>query len=259
MASNAAMLLDPRAYKKQLQSNGNDSESLSEPSHFHETSDLDPSSDHISSLSPSDTPPSPEDTTIPGIGSSTHSHVETGQQDRGDSARSASGVAPAGTVPTAHHLLDPKRRQRSTTSVPKPSPRGSSSRSSSVVSGDSSVQSLSKPGSDMDVEFMTTPLENGVDAKRDFGHVNNHAEGSRRNFIEDMYGVERRGNQPYKKLKTDHEGEKTTPAKSANFVPGDTGLGEYMKEGLESQTSPAVVAPGIVDLTAGMRVHGEGV
>lgn len=106
----------------------------------------------------------------------------------------------------------------------------------------------------MDVEFISTSVENGRDVKRDFGQVDNNTEGNHGSLIEDMYGVERRENLPYKKIKIDHGKERAQFAKGANFPgPGDGGLGGWMKDGQGKPDPSAVVTSNIVDLTAGMR------
>ncbi|RMJ22215.1 SNF2 family helicase ATPase [Aspergillus sp. HF37] len=254
MASHAAMLLDPRSYKKQLQGNGTGSESPLEPSHFDEISTSEEPNDHLAFLpSSGGPPPSNEDTSDLDAASSIRSHGgQTGQQDSDGPARNAdSGMSPAGTVPAAHHLLDPKHRQPPTKIATMSSPRGSSTRSSSVNSTGSSIQNGPKPESGMGVEFVGAPIENGSDVKRNFGQVDKNTEGSHGSLIEDMYGVERRENQPYKRVKTEHEDQKAKSAMGANFVaPGDSELGEWMKEGQGKAGSSAVVAPSVVDLTA---------
>ena len=179
----------------------------------------------------------------------------TGQEINSDSERSTpSSIGPAGTASAAHHLLNPKRRPRSMKTSAKSSPMPGSSRSSSVNSMDSSVQSVAKPDLDMDVEFVDTQLQNGGVSKRDAKNFDgNHNGASHRSLIEDMYGVERRENQPYKKMKVNHGEEKVNP-RSVNYGPGDSGLGEWMKKEQATSASPSVVTPNIVDLTTGMRL-----
>ena len=106
----------------------------------------------------------------------------------------------------------------------------------------------------MDVEFLDTRDQDGAVSKRDAEYFDNNRNNgaSHRNLIENMYGVEGRGNQPYKKVKVNHDEEKTKPS-STNFRPGDSGLGEWMKKDQGTSASPSVVTPDVVDLTAGMK------
>lgn len=252
MASNAAMLLDPRAYRKQLQSNGNDPDFPSEYSNSDEnaTSQVMPervSPPAISTRSAS-SGDEDEDEDISDAESHTDSHLQgTGRHDDDDSRSDISSAAPAGTISAAHHLLDPRRRQRGANRGAKSSSRSKSSRSSSVASAESS-ESIAESKPDIDVEFDSAQVENGNDSKRDFEQVEDESQGARRNLIEDIYGVERRENHPYKKMKVEN-GEKAKSAKSAQFSAGESGLGEYMKEEGKPGTS-SVVTPDLVDLTA---------
>lgn len=111
---------------------------------------------------------------------------------------------------------------------------------------------MSKTEPDMDIEFIGAQLEDDSDRKRGSESGDTNAGSSRGSLIEDMYGVERRENQPYKKLKTNHE-EKAQPLKGADFGPGSSGLGDWMKEDNGKSPSFSVATPDIVDLTAGMR------
>lgn len=104
----------------------------------------------------------------------------------------------------------------------------------------------------MDVEFISAQLEDGSYGKRDSESRGTNAESSHGSLIEDMYGIERRENQPYKKLKTNRD-EKAQPLKGASFGLGDSGLGDWMKEDQGKSASSSVATPNIVDLTAGMR------
>lgn len=97
------------------------------------------------------------------------------------------------------------------------------------------------------MEFIGAQPENGSHGKRDFG---TNAEARHGSLIEDMYGVERREDQPHKKMKTNHEKER--PAKGVQFGSGGSGLGEWMKEN-QGKSASSTVATDIVDLTAGMR------
>src|SRR5207237_286668 len=72
-------------------------------------------------------------------------------------------------------------------------------------------------------------------------------------LIENMYGVERRGQQPQKRYRRiEDERPASAPRQSFAFSrSGNTGLGEFMKDGLNSKegTPSAAVAAGLIDLT----------
>ena len=74
------------------------------------------------------------------------------------------------------------------------------------------------------------------------------------NLIEDMYGVERRSNPPYKKIKAKEE-EQDGLVKKGNFaITGDSGIGKWMKEDQPTPDTSFPVTPDVVDLTLGKRV-----
>ncbi|KAL1965519.1 hypothetical protein VTN77DRAFT_5602 [Rasamsonia byssochlamydoides] len=185
MASRAAMLLDPRAYKKQIEANG------------------------------------------------------LTQQDPTQNGGASPSAAPAGTFSMAHQLLNPKSQSKTGSQ--------SRSRSSSIPSqalkGDAlSTKNESQPRRDVDVEFINgdsptkRPREDDSPGR---GHIS---------LIEDMYGVERREDQPQKRVKTGKEVEEksVTRAKSRVEISGNSGLGDWMKEGRETPGT----TPDVVDLTS---------
>lgn len=185
MASNAAMLLDPRAHRKQLQNDGSQ-----------------------------------------------------------DSGHSNSSAAPAGTASAAHRLLNPQRRQPSNKGSPKSRSRPQSVSSRGGNSARASPQRSDTREPDVDVVF-TSAQEEISDGKRSSDHVDEVRHG---NLIEDMYGVERRLNQPYKKIKT--EKDLAQSGKRAIFAStGTTGLGEWVKNGEEKSNSSTPITPNVVDLT----------
>ncbi|KAK6826932.1 hypothetical protein RU639_004768 [Aspergillus parasiticus] len=185
MASNAAMLLDPRAHRKQLQNDGSQN---------------------------------------PGF--------------------SNSSAAPAGTASAAHRLLNPQRRQPSNKGSPKSRSRPQSASSRGGDSARASPQRSDTREPDVDVVFASAQEEIS-DGKRSSDHVDEVRHG---NLIEDMYGVERRLNQPYKKIKT--EKDLAQSGKRAIFAStGTTGLGEWVKDGEEKSNSSTPITPNVVDLT----------
>ena len=261
MASHAAMLLDPRAYRKQFQTPGNDSRSPSEPSDAYSDAVSSSRQDDPGSFFPSliRCPSPPDDPVCSSSDPATSSQSlgllfqgNTNPQDPTQSSRghASPSIAPAGTVSAAQHLLHPQRRPSSRTSANSRLSRGSS-RSSSRSALSRSPQRTVKPEQTVDVEFATpAQLENGGDEKQSQGH--NDTETHHGSLLEDMYGVERRENQPRKRIKTVDplDGQQQTKRRHFSMV-GDSGLGEWMKEDKEEfkQSSPAT--PNVVDLTLG--------
>lgn len=259
------MLLDPRAYRKQIQTNGNSGPGYtpSGPSNPYgdATPATGPENDEPALLFPSwiRCPSPPEDAVyIYSSADAAHSQAlglldqgTTGQQD--PSRQSSRGhathpsIAPAGTVPATHHLLHPQRPSLRTTAKSR-LPRRESSRSSSVANRVvGSPQRAARTVPTVDVQFAApTELENGND--------DGAADAHHGSLIEDMYGVERRENQPRKRIKTvDPLDDQQQQAKRRNFsVNGNSGLEEWMKEdrGESKQASPAT---NVVDLTLGKR------
>jgi hypothetical protein len=98
----------------------------------------------------------------------------------------------------------------------------------------------------VDVVFASTQ-DDSSDGKRASNHIDDVRHGS---LIEDMYGVERRATQPYKRIKT--EIDQGQSGRKATFTPtGASGLGEWMKNGEEKSDSSIPVTPNVVDLTIG--------
>ncbi|KAJ5595984.1 SNF2 family helicase/ATPase [Penicillium hetheringtonii] len=179
MASHAAMLLDPKGYKKRLQRNG---------------ATKNPSS-----------------------------------QD------SAPSIAPPGTAMA--RTFDPEARKSSSrTTSAASSPAPSSGHTSNPI-----------PDSDVNVQFTTSQDDsNDSDAKRSHYEISEDENETRpRNMIENIYGVEQRTYQPVKKVKVDDAQTKNSPTPIA--MTGDSGLGQWMKEGSPTKTSSV---QDIVDLTA---------
>lgn len=266
MASHAAMLLDPRAYRKQIQTNGNNDPgyipSSSSNLHGDATFAKDPDIDSTFFFPSRIHCPSPPEDPVYGYSTSDATGLQsvyllgegtTGQSDPGrQSSRShatTSSIAPAGTVTATHQFLSPQRLPLSRTTAKSRSPRRDSSRSSSVGNrAAKSPQHAVRLEPTVDVQFA---------APAEFENENNEnraTDARRGSLLEDMYGVERRENPPRKRIKTvDPLDEQQQQAKRRNFaMAGVTGLGEWMKEdqGESKQSSPAA---NIVDLTLGRK------
>ncbi|KNG86352.1 SNF2 family helicase/ATPase [Aspergillus nomiae NRRL 13137] len=245
MASNAAMLLDPRAHRRKLQSDGNDPEFASLSSYSHSDAGLEAAYERLYFPSTSRDCPSPPQDPIfmnPNLVDTESSFIhEAGSQNSGYSDSSA---APAGTASAAHRLLNPQRLQSSNRGSPKSRSRPQSVSSRGGDSARASPQRSDTRGPDVDVVF-TTAQEELSDGKRNSDHVDEVRHG---NLIENMYGVERRLNQPYKKIKT--EKDLAQSGKKAIFTStGASGLGEWVKDGEEKSNSSTPITPNVVDLT----------
>ncbi|EAW14184.1 putative SNF2 family helicase/ATPase [Aspergillus clavatus NRRL 1] len=252
MASRAALLLDPRAYKKQLQKNGNDpdlsyatpvSRNDTRPGSPHEPSHLFPSSSRCPS--PPDDPVflDPVDLLI----------GPAGTQNASTSPRGASSsVAPAGTVSAAHRLLNPQHRQPSSKRRSKSQSRfePESAISEAQSSTDSSPRQVVTNEPALDVEFTSAHSDDDNDAKRSSDHLDSDVEARAGSLIEDMYGVEKRVHRPYKKIKTENDEEKSKTARTGAITRnGNTELGEYMKDDKGEPDYPSPATPNVVDLT----------
>lgn len=248
MASHAAMLLDPKAYKKQMKSNGNDPEYPAGSPY----PDSDTRSDAQDAFFPSSRrcPSPPED---PMSLDDTDSLIDTA--DRSESGKSSqsntrSPVAPAGTPSTAQRFHSPQRRRPPSV---QPSPKSRSrlqSLESHTNSATSSPQPSEKTEPELDFTFTSAQSDDEHDTKRGCDHLEPEANLRHGNLIENMYGVERRANPPYKKVKMKEEQD--GPLKKGNFTSaGDSGLGKWMKEDQSTPDTSLPVTPDVVDLTLG--------
>lgn len=187
-------------------------------------------------------------------------HGTTGQQISNLSSRNyaSPSIAPAGTVSAAQHLLHPQRRPSSRTGAkssrsPQRVPSRSNSHTRTVVTR--SPQRAPKPESAVDVEFATPAQDNSDQGD---GHNGAAAELHHGSLLEDMYGVERRENQPRKRIKTVDPSaeEQQQQAKRRHFaMAGNSGFGDWMKE---EQGNSKPMTPGtanVVDLTLGNEMH----
>jgi SNF2 family DNA or RNA helicase len=237
MESQAAMLLDPKAYRKRLQSNGN-----------HPASPLLPKDSPDLNLQPSDQMPQALD----GDPASTpHRSVDlhsTGQCDllaTGASQQnmnrsplsSAQQIAPPGTVPVIRSYKTESRNPSMTTTPATSSP----------------ARSIA-PKADLDLAVQFTSVNdegNESDAKRSYHDISDVDDARPWNLIEGVYDVEqRRQQQPLvKKQKLEAEASNTAFAKRPVAMSGDSGLGQFMKDG-EAKPNPLAAPADVVDLTA---------
>ncbi|KAA8644155.1 hypothetical protein EYZ11_008489 [Aspergillus tanneri] len=250
MASHAAMLLDPRAYKKQLQNNGNDSENSDYSPHLDSDTILGPH-DELFPFRPSSRhcPSPPED---PMFLDATDSLIDTiDRQDSSNLSPSPSPAAtPAGTASAVHRFLSPqRRRQTSVKEIPKSRFQLQSTESQSGDSTASSPQRSIRTDPGVDVEFTSARVDDSSDSKRNSDQLESEADVRHGSLIEDMYGVERRANLPYKKLKTDNGGKAGFGQKGNFAAAGDSELGEWMKEDRSKPDASMPVTPDVVDLT----------
>ncbi|KAJ5190587.1 uncharacterized protein N7498_009572 [Penicillium cinerascens] len=236
MESQAAMLLDPKAYKKRLQSNGNDPATPLLPRDQQllniQPFDKMPQVPDETSASP---PPDPMD-----LDSTEYCDLlPTGasQQNMTRSPRdSAPPIAPPGTVPLVRSFQVESRNPSRTTTPATSSPAPSNA---------------PKPESDPAVQFSNVNDEgNESDAKRSYYEISDAEDLARpRNLIEGVYGVEQRRHPPMVKKQRLEEDSKADFAKRHVAVSGDSGLGQFMKDG-ETKPTPPPPAADVVDLTA---------
>ncbi|KAJ6008403.1 hypothetical protein N7540_012379 [Penicillium herquei] len=212
MASQAAMLLDPKGYKKQMKKNGTSSTSESQDA-LQGDSEVAVNTmrgENPSSLSlhyaTSFPAPHPADST------------ESSHLLCLDAALpSSQSIAPAGTSPTVQF----------STTIPRRISPSHAAMTSSLAPADAP-----KPNDPVSVQF--------TDSKRSYHETSDAEDAARpRNFIEDIYDVEQRRQQPAKKIKVQE-----TPTGSASQsvnIPGDSELGRFIKEDQKDT---------VVDLTA---------
>lgn len=250
MASHAHMLLNPRAYKKQIPKNGEDLNAglqfSPDPSH---DSDFGPDIQHepSSSLSsPIQQPATPANG--PRDVDSEGSHQETGQKNMNHQQHGA--ASPVAPESVAHRLLSPQRPPSAHRASPMRSQYPSSTGSTSASS---SPQPPSTMMPDLDFEFTNASDIDFSDGKRSVDLVDLDDDAGLRhgNLIENMYGVERRTGTPYKRVKMDNDNNEKT---KRGPIAGNSGLGEYMKENDGETPSSTAITPDVVDLTLGKEL-----
>ncbi|GLA46141.1 hypothetical protein AnigIFM63604_008928 [Aspergillus niger] len=260
MASHAAMLLDPRAYKKQLQqqqqkNNGNSPVPTRTPSDRWSDGPGDPYQEDHHQHRPYSLPaslrcPSPPDDPIDSDPNE-NSHIfpvgTSAQQDPSSSPQRTVVAPPAGTASAAQRLLSPRRRLPSQRASPRSKSRSQSLSTRSPSTRDTGSSSPQQQETSvepaLDVEFASAQFEDRTDGKRPSEQMDETRHGS---LIENMYGVEGRSSQLYKRVKVEEDGPRSVNRKFTGV--GNTGLGDWMKDGRSNSNSPAVL-PDIVDLT----------
>ena len=94
-------------------------------------------------------------------------------------------------------------------------------------------------------EDISSEEEGSIDRKRN--RESKDLTNEHKSLIEDIYNVERREDQPKKRIKTADDENTVIKSKSQFNMSGNSGLGEYMKEGRQ----PSETATPVVDLTSG--------
>ncbi|KAF9890716.1 hypothetical protein FE257_005582 [Aspergillus nanangensis] len=248
MASNAAMLLDPRAHKKKLQKNGN------HPEYTVASADADDAVLHAlhtelhpfpSSFRRCDSPP--EDPIF--LNTLDSFLTATGQQDAGNSPQAPStSTGPAGTSSAVHRFLSPRPRPLSQKPGSRSRSLAQSTSSRRVASAQPSPHPSELATPDVEYEFTNAHSEDDSDAKRNLDQLERDADVRHRGLIENVYGVEQRAIPPYKKLKTENNEDER--GRRGNFAAGrDNGMGKWMKEGQTNSESSVPATPDVVDLT----------
>ncbi|KXG48353.1 SNF2-related protein [Penicillium griseofulvum] len=153
-------------------------------------------------------------------------------KQQGNGSYTASPIAPVGTATTTR--FEPP-----------------TSRTSPSVASEISTPAMKSEPS-LTVQFSTTHDEdNESDTKRSYREMSDDQGITHRpNLIENVYGVEKRKNQPTKKMKTEHDvEEKANMATAPASISGDSGLGKWMKEE-DVKPTPISTTSNVVDLTA---------
>lgn len=245
MASHAAMLLDPKGYRKRLQSNGNYPHSsftlfasMDEPS----TSTTQPEKAQSPEVAPDASLPEPME-----MDSSEHSGLPSSGAGRSSSSRSprpsAPPIAPPGTVPVVRSFQPDLATDSATPSS-----------QSTTATSTPALKEMTNSASDLPVQFTSANDESDTsDGKRSILEISDSDDVARpRNLIEGVYDVEERKHQPTKRQKLENSDAKTAMAKKPVAISGDSGLGQFMKDGETSaMTTPDTST--VVDLTADLQ------
>uniref|UniRef100_A0A093VFZ4 Putative SWI/SNF-related matrix-associated actin-dependent regulator of chromatin subfamily A member 3-like 1 n=1 Tax=Talaromyces marneffei PM1 TaxID=1077442 RepID=A0A093VFZ4_TALMA len=93
-------------------------------------------------------------------------------------------------------------------------------------------------------EDISSEDEGSIDRKRN--RESKDLTNEHKSLIEDIYNVERREDQPKKRIKTSDAEDTVAKSKSQFSMSGNSGLGEYMKEGRQ----PSKTSAPVVDLTS---------
>lgn len=211
------MLLDPKAYSKQLAHGNPSSSSASSPTPTELAAGTTTSTNTI----PSKTLDTPQDGDENKAYSSLEGRRAPNSPASGTPQQNVSGKpnvnSPLGTAFDPRQLLDPKSY---------PSKTSRSSNATPTDKSDSASETIQK--------------KRGLE---------DHAHGGQGSLIENLYGVETRVNPPPKKQKTDDE---STKQSNSNFpASGNTGLGDYMKEETAVKNDDKKAQCSVIDLTSG--------
>lgn len=115
----------------------------------------------------------------------------------------------------------------------------------------SDATSASNARSEVQFQFVTGDHESDEDESGtdEEGQRNNeNVPSQHKSLIEDIYNVERREDQPRKRIKTTNEEKVSAAGKSQFNMAGNSGLGEFMKEGRQLE---GISKTAVVDLTTG--------
>lgn len=154
--------------------------------------------------------------------------------------------ASASTSPA--HIRDPKMGTPALT--PRFQPPSSQSNSDTMSPRRIDVKPAPDTNKVMQFQFVSSEdisseEEGSIDRKRN--RESKDLTNEHNSLIEDIYNVERREDQPKKRIKTADDENTVAKSKSQFNMSGNSGLGEYMKEGRQlSETATPVV-----DLTSG--------
>ncbi|KAF3482819.1 transcription termination factor 2 [Arthroderma uncinatum] len=249
----AALLLDPKAYKRQ-NTTGNTSPFTPIFEHRCATGGdqrmkpryLSEPPDYMPVASPSSLPQKRQciDDFDPFKKTETHSHFKgrstTGNNNRPpDTQRPSATGAPPGTSFDPRQLLNPRQYK-----VPaRPSPNAPNANNPQ----DSNSPNYNHNGA----KSTTDTLSGGAGSENIQPGADGSSTATHRNMIEDMYGVERRENQPQKRVKIDNGPPANSGRKSQGKFSsaGASVLGGFMKEKADNMKQPAIAA-NTIDLTA---------
>lgn len=163
--------------------------------------------------------------------------LRAGQQNANSSPiHPPSSIVPTGTVPTTEFSNAARPKLPS-----KPAPMASSPPSLGATKSDAEQM----------VEFTNAhDAEPESDAKRSHYESSDIHDGAQpRKLIEDIYGVEQRQHQPAKKRRLEDLGAKPTSTTRPVMISGNTGIGEFIKQGGAQSSAAPDTSTAVVDLT----------
>lgn len=242
MASRAAMLLDPKGFKKQMKKNGTASTSpsptrncMKEPSNLRDLGEgsLKNTPEELSSTSLSSSPNHP----TMDLTEATYLH-SLGVADLGsnsDSQPSENLIAPPGTAPAVEFSAKISR---------KSSPHNTPNTSTTDMDPPAKVED------EVAVQFTNAQDDNDDHAFKRKHYETTEEEPVTRpsNFLEDLYDVENRKHPPTKKMKSQEASNPGTPSQPVD-ISGSSELGQFMKDN-QNDLGAKTAAQAVVDLTA---------